>query len=45
MLRLDPDQAEIWESASGRLAGLKTMMGGNLRRDVRDKAARVDMRH
>jgi hypothetical protein len=27
------------------MAGLKTVMGGNLRRDVRDKAARVDLRH
>jgi general stress protein 26 len=45
LLRLDPDQAEIWESASGLLAGLKTMLGGSLQRDVRDKAARVDMRH
>ena len=45
LLRLDPDQAEIWKSASGFMAGLKTVMGGNLRRDVRDKAARVDLRH
>jgi general stress protein 26 len=45
LLRLDPEQAEIWESASGLLAGLKMMLGGNPRRDLRDKVARVDLRH
>jgi general stress protein 26 len=44
LLRLDPDQAEIWESA-GVLAGLKMMLGRNPRATVRDKAARVDLRH
>jgi len=45
LLRLDPEQAEIWESASGLLAVLKTMLGGDPKRDYRDKVARVDLRH
>jgi len=45
LLRLDPEQAEIWENASGLLAGLKMMLGSDPKQDYRDKVARVDLRH
>jgi len=40
-----PEQAEIWENASGLLAGLKMMLGSDPKQDYRDKVARVDLRH
>jgi general stress protein 26 len=45
LLRLDPDRAEIWESASGLIAGLRMMFGGDPWRDSREKTAKVDLRH
>lgn len=33
LLRFDPAQAEIWLNGSGLLAGLKTLFGGNPKRD------------
>jgi general stress protein 26 len=45
LLRLDPDQAEIWENASSLLAGIKLMFGADPKSDYRDKVARVDLRH
>jgi len=45
LLRLDPEQAEIWENASSLLAGLKMMLGSDPKADYRDKVARVDLRH
>jgi|SRR4051794_37257463 general stress protein 26 len=45
LLRLDPDQAEIWENASSLLAGIKLMFGADPKKEYRDKMARVDLRH
>ena len=45
LLRLDPEQAEIWENASSLLAGIKMMFGADPKADYRDKVARVDLRH
>lgn len=45
LLRLDPEQAEIWENASSLLAGIKMMFGADPKKDYRDKVARVDLRH
>jgi len=45
LLRLDPEQAEIWENASSLIASLRVLMGGNVRRDYRDKVATVNLRH
>ena len=45
LLRLDPDQAEIWENASSLLAGIKLMFGADPKAEYRDKVARVDLRH
>jgi general stress protein 26 len=45
LLRLDPEQAEIWENASSLLAGIKLMFGADPKKDYRDKVARVDLRH
>ncbi len=45
LLRLDPEQAEIWENASSLIAGIKLMVGADPKADYRDKVARVDLRH
>jgi len=45
LLRLDPDQAEIWENASSLLAGIKLMFGADPKAEYRDKVAKVDLRH
>jgi len=45
LLRLDPEQAEIWENASSLMAGIKLMFGGDPKREYRDKVAKVDLRH
>jgi general stress protein 26 len=45
LLRLDPEQAEIWENASSLLAGIKMMFGADPKRDYQDKVARVNLRH
>lgn len=45
LLRLDPEQAEIWENASSLLAGIKMMFRADPKKDYRDKVAKVDLRH
>jgi general stress protein 26 len=45
LLRLDPEQAEIWENASSLLAGLKLLLGSDPKQDYRDKVATVNLRH
>lgn len=45
LMRLDPDNAEIWENASSLLAGIKMLFGSDPKKDYRDKVARVDLRH
>jgi len=45
LLRLEPEQAEIWENATGLFAGLRLLFGSDPKKDYRDKVARVDLRH
>lgn len=45
LLRLDPEQAEIWENASSLIAGIKMMFGADPKKDYRDKVATVDLRN
>ncbi|WP_440976687.1 pyridoxamine 5'-phosphate oxidase family protein [Pseudoxanthomonas winnipegensis] len=43
LLRLDPDQAEIWKNGSSLLAGLKLLLGRDPKRDYADKVAKVNL--
>ena len=45
LLRLDPEQAEIWENANSLIAGIKMMFGADPKAEYRDKVAKVDLRH
>jgi general stress protein 26 len=45
LLRLDPEQAEIWENANSLIAGIKMMFGADPKADYRDRVAKVDLRH
>lgn len=45
LLRLDPDDAQIWENGSSLLAGIKLMFGADPKKDYKDKVASVDLRH
>jgi general stress protein 26 len=44
LLRLDAQQAEIWEDASSLLAGLKMLFGADPKQEYKDKVAKVRMR-
>jgi len=44
LLRMDLDNAEIWENASSLLAGIKAMFGAKPQEDFRDKVAEVPLR-
>jgi general stress protein 26 len=44
LLRLDAQQAEIWEDASSLLAGLKMLFGADPKQEYKDKVAKVGMR-
>jgi len=44
LLRLDAEQAEIWEDASSLVAGLKMLMGADPREDYKDSVAKVQLR-
>ena len=39
LLRLDADNAEIWENASSVFAGLKLLLGADPKKDYKDKVA------
>ena len=41
LLRLDPENGEIWLDASGLLAGLKLLLGGDPKQDYKDNVAKV----
>ncbi|MGR3758398.1 MAG: pyridoxamine 5'-phosphate oxidase family protein [Tranquillimonas sp.] len=41
LLRMDLHEAEIWETGSSIVTGVKALMGADLRRDMQDKAAEV----
>lgn len=43
LLRLDPEKAEIWENASGLVAGIKLLLGANPKEDYKDKVAKVQL--
>ncbi len=43
LLRLDPDQGEVWLNENSLLAGVKMLMGIDPKKDYRDKVAKVDL--
>jgi general stress protein 26 len=43
LLRLDPDDAQIWENGSSLFAGIRLLFGRDPKRDYRDKVAHVDL--
>ena len=44
LLRLDPDQGEVWLNENSLLAGVKMLMGIDPKKDYKDKVAQVDLR-
>ncbi len=44
LLRLDPDQGEIWLNGSSVVAGIKMMLGADPKLDYQGKVAKVDLR-
>ena len=44
LLRLDAEQAEIWENASSVMAGIKLLFGMDPKEDYKDKVAKVSLR-
>ena len=43
LLRLDPDQGQVWADASSLVAGVKMLLGIDPKKDYRDKVAKVDL--
>ena len=43
LLRLDPEQGEVWLNASSVFAGIKMLLGADPKQDYRDKVAKVDL--
>jgi len=43
LLRFDPDDAEIWENGSSLLAGVKSLLGVDPKKDFKDKVAKVSL--
>jgi general stress protein 26 len=43
LLRLDPEQAEIWLDGSSLVAGVKALLGVDPKKDYKDKVAEVDL--
>lgn len=43
LLRLDAEGAEIWEDSSSMLAGLKSLLGADPKKDAQDKRAEVSL--
>jgi general stress protein 26 len=43
LLRLNPDQGEIWLDASSVIAGIKMLFGADPKKDYRDNVAKVDL--
>jgi general stress protein 26 len=43
LLRLDPDQGEVWLNENNLLAGVKMLMGIDPKKDYEDKVAKVDL--
>jgi general stress protein 26 len=44
LIRLDPEQAEIWLDASSLFAGIKLLLGADPKQDYKDNVATVDLR-
>jgi general stress protein 26 len=44
LLRLDPEQGEVWLNESSVFAGIKMLLGVDPKKDYRDKVAKVDLR-
>ena len=44
LLRMDPDDAEIWLNGSSLMAGVKALLGVDPKRDYEDKVAEVKLR-
>ena len=44
LLRLDAEQAEIWENASDLFAGIKLLFGGDPKVDYKNKVATVELK-
>ena len=44
LLRLDPEEAEVWIDASSLLAGVKILLGVDPKKDYRDKVADVPLK-
>lgn len=44
LLRLDAQQAEIWEHPSSLIAGIKLLFGADPKQEYKDKVAKVRMR-
>ncbi|MFC7396060.1 pyridoxamine 5'-phosphate oxidase family protein [Chelatococcus sp. GCM10030263] len=43
LLRLDPDEGQVWADASSLVAGVKMLLGLDPKKDVQDKVAKVDL--
>lgn len=43
LIRLDPDQAQIWVDASSMIAGVKMLLGIDPKEDYKDKVAKVTL--
>lgn len=44
LLRLDAESVEIWENASSLIAGIKSLLGSDPKKDAADKVAEVSLR-
>ena len=44
LIRFDAETAEIWESGSSIVAGIKTLFGSDPKQDFKDKVAEVSLR-
>lgn len=44
LLRLDAEEAEIWENANSLIAGVKMLFGMDPKKDYKDKVARVNLK-
>jgi len=44
LLRLDAESVEIWENASSLIAGIKSLLGSDPKKDAADKVAQVSLR-
>lgn len=43
LLRLDPDEGQVWADASSFVAGIKMLLGMDPKQDYKDKVAKVDL--